>query len=293
MDTYQRRQDEPLLLINNVSLTLGDNLVLRDVTARIDNVVRPGMEQGQVVGFLGPSGRGKTQLSRVLAGLQDPTRGEVLINLPKDRSSHGTSGPNGDDFHLVHVHSGLVGFVTQDYRLFEHRTALDNLVVAGCKSGLSRSDSTAKAKDYLQTFELDERASLYPAQLSGGQRQRVAIAQQLMCCPNYLVMDEPVSGLDPLMKQKVCELIIRLSEMNELTTIIVITHDIRAAAKVADTIWLLGQDRDESGRLIPGSYIKKQYDLASMGLCWHEELTRSAQFNDLVTQIDEVDFKGL
>jgi polar amino acid transport system ATP-binding protein/sulfate transport system ATP-binding protein len=89
------------------------------------------------------------------------------------------------------------------------------------------------------------------------------------------------------------ELIIRLSEMNELTTIIVITHDIRAAVKVADTIWLLGQDRDESGRLIPGSYIKKQYDLASMGLCWHEELTRSPQFNDLITQIDEVDFKEL
>ena len=84
-----------------------------------------------------------------------------------------------------------------------------------------------------------------------------------------------------------------MSVMNELTTIIVITHDIRAAAKVADTIWLLGQDRDESGRLIPGSYIKKQYDLASMGLCWHEELCRLPQFNDLVTHIDEVDFKEL
>src|SRR5262249_22290793 len=251
------------------------------------------MEQGQVVGFLGPSGRGKTQLSRVLAGLQDPTGGEVLINLPICAGACDASMPDSEVFNLVPIHSGLVGFCTQDYRVFEHRTALDNLIVAGIKSGLSKKASAEKAKGFLQTFELEDKGSLYPAQLSGGQRQRVAIAQQLMCSPNYLVMDEPVSGLDPLMKQKVCELIIRLSDLNELTTIIVITHDIRAAVKVADTIWLLGQDRDESGRLVPGSYIKKQYDLASMGLCWHEELTRSPGFNDLITQIDEVDFKEL
>ena len=291
MYTYQRRKIEPLLVVEGVSLRFGDNLILKDVSVEIDNVVRTGVAQGQVVGFLGPSGRGKTQLSRILAGLNEPTTGSVMINLPQ--SPNGSGNNRQDLFHLAPVHSGLVGYVTQDYRLFEHRTAGDNLLKAGRKSGLSRKVAQEKANEYLQIFELESQANLYPEQLSGGQRQRFSIAQQLMCNPHYIVMDEPVSGLDPIMKEKVCHLIVQLSLLDELTTTIVITHDIRSAVKVSDTLWLLGQDRDEEGNLIPGSYIKKEYDLAAMDLAWHEDIADTKEFNELATYVEKVDFQDL
>ena len=94
----------------------------------------------------------------------------------------------------------------------------------------------------LKEFELEDKFNLYPAQLSGGQRQRCAIIQQILCSEHFLLMDEPFSGLDLLMLEKTCELITKVADMDDLNTIIVVTHDVTAACSVADHLWLMGRD---------------------------------------------------
>src|SRR6059058_3617970 len=128
MDAYEYR--ETLLSVEGVSLALGGRPVLRDVSLGVRNIVRPGRTQGQVVGLLGPSGMGKTTLFRVLAGLDVPDRGTVLL------------GEDGRP-----VERGMVGVVAQNYPLFEHRTVLGNLVVAGRTARLGGREASARARD--------------------------------------------------------------------------------------------------------------------------------------------------
>lgn len=261
--------NETLVKVENVSLQLGGNQILRDVNAEIKNIVRPGYTQGQVIGFLGPSGIGKTQLLKILAGLQkEPYSGQVLITEK-----------------CIPVKPGMVGVVTQNYLLFENYTVLKNLIVAASRTGRGYTEAKKKAHDILERFSLKDRANLYPAQLSGGQRQRIAIAQQLLCSEHFLLMDEPFSGLDPLMKDNVCKLITEVASSDELNTIIVVSHDISATTSIADTLWLMGRDRDENGRIIPGARLKEVYNLIDMGLAWHEDIELTQAFSDFVREI--------
>ena len=147
----------------------------------------------------------------------------------------------------------------------------------------------AKEKSFhmLGRFGLQDRTSLYPEQLSGGQRQRVAIAQQLLCSEHFLLMDEPFSGLDPIMKDKVCELITEVASAHELNTIIVVSHDISATISIADTLWLMGRDIGADGKIIPGAKLKYVYDLAEKGLAWHPDIQLMPRFSDLVREVKE------
>src|SRR5204862_7161014 len=137
---------------------------------------------------------------------------------------------------------------------------------AGRGAGWGRQDAGAKAYRYLQRFTLEARAGLYPCQLSGGQRQRVAIAQQFLCSEHFVLMDEPFSGLDLIAVDKVSTMIREVANSDEMNTVIVVTHDIQAAVTVADTIWLLGRDRDAEGKIIPGARVKATYYLVERGL---------------------------
>ncbi|HEY8208864.1 MAG TPA: ATP-binding cassette domain-containing protein [Myxococcaceae bacterium] len=259
---------EVLLRADGVSLDLGGHPILRDVSLEIRDLVRPGAVTGQVVGLLGPSGMGKTQLLRILAGLTAPTSGSVRLT-PEQ----------------VPVRPGLVGVVSQDCALFEHRTVLGNLCVAGRQAGLSSAAARSKARGLLERLGLADKEALYPGQLSGGERQRVAIAQQLMCSDHYLLMDEPFSGLDPLAQAEVCRVITEVASQHELNTIVVITHDIRAAIEVADELWLLGRDRDGDGRPIEGARIQATYDLVARGLTWHPDIAHAPGLAPLVEEI--------
>lgn len=125
----------------------------------------------------------------------------------------------------------------------------------------------------------------YPAQLSGGQRQRCAIIQQILCSDHFLLMDEPFSGLDLLMLEKTCELIQKVANMDELNTIIVVTHDVTAAASIADHIWLMGRDHDGKGSPLPGSHIVETYDLIERDLCWHPEIISQPRFMEFVREV--------
>jgi len=268
VNAVNAERKDVLLRAERVSLDLGGHRILRDVSLEIRNLVCPGKITGQVVGLLGPSGMGKTQLLRILAGLAAPTEGSVRLTPAQ-----------------VPVRPGLVGVVTQDCALFEHRTVLGNLCVAGRQAGRSAASARAEARALLGRFGLRGQEALYPAQLSGGQRQRVAIAQQLMCSEHYLLMDEPFSGLDPLAQSEVCRVITEVASAHELNTIVVITHDIRAAIEVADELWLLGRDRDEAGRPIEGARIQATYDLVSRGLAWHPDLAHAPELAPLVEEV--------
>jgi ABC-type nitrate/sulfonate/bicarbonate transport system ATPase subunit len=257
-----------VLQVRNVNLKLGGNQILRDLSFEIRDIHREGETTGQIVGLLGPSGIGKTQLFRILAGLNKPDSGEVLI---------GTPG--------VPVERGRVGVVAQHYPLFEHRTVWSNLIVAGQGSSRAPTESEKRAHDLLHRFKLLDRKDFYPAQLSGGQRQRVAIAQQIMCSEQFLLMDEPFSGLDVVALDAVQELISEVTHANTLNTTIVVSHDIAAVCEIADMVVLLGRDVDEGGRILPGARVMKIFDLASMGLAWRRGIHIDPHFQQVVEEI--------
>jgi polar amino acid transport system ATP-binding protein/sulfate transport system ATP-binding protein len=262
---------ERLLLVEGIHLTLGGKKILRDVHFEVRNIVRPGIDQGQVVGLLGPSGMGKTQLFRILAGLNPPDAGSVLVGDPG-----------------VPVKPGTVGVVAQNYPLLTHRKIMSNLVVAGKQAGMSATDAEANAKRLLENFGLGEHGDKYPVQLSGGQRQRAAIAQQFMCSNELMLMDEPFSGLDPLALSRMCKFIKDVAQTDEHKTFIIVTHDIASAIEVCDTLILLGRDRDEAGNFIPGAKIQKSIDLIARGLAWHADISRTPEFHATVNEVKDL-----
>ena len=258
-----------LLSIEGVHLSFGDRVVLRDVNAEIRDLHRPGVEQGQVVSLLGPSGVGKTQLFRILAGLSEPSSGAVRITDKR-----------------VPVKAGMVGVVDQHYTLFRHRTVGDNLTIAARQGGMEPGEARDRARALLDRFQLADRWDEWPDRLSGGQRQRVAIAQQLLCSEHFLLMDEPFSGLDPNMLAEVCRLIGEVATMDELRTIIVVTHDVASALTISDTVWLLGRDRID-GEAVPGARVQREYDLIERGITWQPEVDQLPAFRDLLREIKE------
>ncbi len=258
----------PILQCQGVQRILGGNLILGGVTLTIRDITRPGHTTGQVVGLLGPSGIGKTVLFRTLSGLDKPDVGQVLIGDPPRP-----------------VERGMVGVVAQHYPLFAHRSVMGNLVLAGRLAGLSEAAAKEKARGFLLRFGLEDRARLYPIQLSGGQRQRVSIAQQFMSSEHFLLLDEPFSGLDPVQVDNVCELLAEVAAMHEHNTIVVVTHDISAAVEVSDTIFLLGRDRDEAGKIVPGAKIQAEIDLMERGLAWRHGITTTPEFAEIVREI--------
>lgn len=256
---------ECLLSAHSVSLSYGDKLILRDVNLDVRNIVRPGMEQGQVVALLGPSGVGKTQLFRCIAGLQSPSEGTI-------------SRPN---LSAEPVEAGDIGVVFQNYPLLNHRTVWSNLKLAAKRN---------KAKDeeinsLLTRFNLLDKKDRYPHQLSGGQRQRIAIIQQMLCNTHFILMDEPFSGLDVKMKHEVCRFIQEVSIVDELNTTIFTTHDIDTACMIADTIWVMGFEKDAQGNNIHGARVVQTFDLIERGLAWNPQALVHPNFTPTVREI--------
>ena len=258
---------DTLLSIRGLGLSFGDRPVLSGLDAEVRDIVRPDCTQGQVVGILGPSGVGKTQLARVLAGLQPATTGTIVVGAA-----------------AVPVRAGLVGYVPQDYPLLRHRTVLGNLVLAARSAGDDAPTARQRARDFLRRFDLSDKWDAYPAELSGGQRQRIAIAQQLLCSEHYLILDEPTTGLDPIMKDKVCDLVRQVSCLSEENTVFLVSHDVPVVVSLADQIWLLGRVRDERGASL-GARILHRYDLIERGIAWRQRPSELPQFNDLVREV--------
>lgn len=262
-----------LIKIDNISLVYDDKVILKPISIEVKDIVRPNCLTGQIIGILGPSGIGKSSLVKILTGLNKPTTGSVTVG----------GKP---------VEAGMVGYVAQNYPLFNHRTVLGNLLVATEHLNISKKDALEKVNKYLVMFDLLDKAKLYPSQLSGGMRQKTAIIQELLCSEHYLVLDEPTSGADPLLKDKICDLINKVANIHEENTIFVVAHDISTLVSISDTLWLLGRDRDSNGKIIPGAYIKKQYNLIERGLAWRKDISTTREFSDFVLEIKE-EFKNL
>lgn len=256
---------ERLLTIDKLDIRYGAKIVLRDVNLHIDNITRVGLNQGQCVALLGPSGIGKTQLFRAIAGLQAPSEGSVTLADGKP------------------VVAGQIGVVQQAYPLLNHRTVMSNLRLAADKHGTKRE----VIDHYLDYFELRDKTDCYPSQLSGGQRQRIAIIQQLVSSNRTLLMDEPFSGLDPIAKGKVYDTITKVTTEHELNTVIFTTHDISSAVRLADEIWVLGRQPG-----LQGATIVKRVDLIAADLAWDKNINHNPRFWPMVNELHDL-FKTL
>ncbi len=269
MNSSPFTRGESVLEVDGVQVSHDGKIILRDISFAIKDITRPGMQQGQVIGLLAPSGMGKTTLINCLSGLQQPDAGSIRLL-------------NGNS---KIVKPGEVGVVMQNYPLAKRRTVVSNLMLAAKRKYHSEKEAMDAVREMLGRIGLLEKANAYPAQLSGGQRQRVSIAQQALCSGHFILMDEPFSGLDVIAKDGVCDIVQSITSQNTLNTIVVSTHDYHTAIAISDTLLVLGRDRDEQGMIIPGAKIKKIYDLADMGLAWHSDIRAMPEFSELSREI--------
>lgn len=251
-----------LLEANNIGLQYNDKIILRDINFCIKDIIRPDIQQGQVISLIGRSGIGKTQLFKILSGLQAPTRGTVTIN------DHQTVKP------------GDMGVIFQNYYLFEWRTVQQSLLLAAKKNKALNGKERDMIEHYAKEFQLEDELTKFPQQLSGGQRQRASIMQQLLKGSDFLLLDEPFSGLDVCVLDKVTELLLQVSVSDELKTLIIVSHDITTAVAISDTVIIIG---NEPGK--PGATIKKEIDLIERDLAWKKDIKKQKSFIETVEEI--------
>jgi putative ABC transport system ATP-binding protein len=184
--------------------------------------IKLNIAQGDFVAFMGPSGSGKTTLLNLIAGIDKPTSGRIVIG--------GTDITELSETELALWRSRTVGFIFQFYNLIPVLTALENVELPLVLTPLSKKQRRRHAETALRVVGLGERLHHYPRQLSGGQEQRVAIARAIATDPAILVADEPTGDLDKVSAEEVLNLMERLNrELNK--TILMVTHDPRAAER--------------------------------------------------------------
>ncbi len=218
MTNKNANQSEPLVSIRDVHKSFGDLEVLKGVSL---DVMR-----GEVICIIGPSGSGKSTLIRCINALNDIQSGSILVEGIE------VNDPDLDKLALRQK----VGMVFQQYNLFPHKTALENIMMAPLKV-LKQSPETvkAKARALLQKVKLEGKEDSYPGHLSGGQQQRVAIARSLAMEPDVMLFDEVTAALDPETVKEVLATIKALA--TEGMTCILVTHEMNFAREVADHIF--------------------------------------------------------
>jgi ABC-type nitrate/sulfonate/bicarbonate transport system ATPase subunit len=263
--TRNYEQKDIILQVENLSVVYDGKVIIKDINFVEKDTVRPGKKQGQIIAFLGRSGRGKSTLFRTLTGLEKPSSGRVVIPDYKKAATNGMQPAKM-------VGEGDVGFVDQKYTLFRHKTIYQALFFALRKSGLSAAEKKDKIMQYMSEWGLDICKDQHPAFLSGGQRQRTAILEQLLSSGYYMVLDEPFSGLDIGNIENVKKAFQLINSSGELNTVIFSTHDIELAVELADSIYVIGYPRQKDPAASYGT-ILEHFDPKHMGLAWHEGLT--------------------
>jgi putative ABC transport system ATP-binding protein len=198
---------------------------------------------GQFVAVVGPSGSGKSTLLGLIAGLDAPTSGEILLDgeLITEMSEDALAG----------LRSRKIGFVFQSFHLIPSLTAVENILVSMEIAG--RRDAEARARQLLRDVDLTARAHHYPSQLSGGERQRVAIARALANEPTIMLADEPTGNLDSQNGRHVFDLMVEINRRHG-TTLLLVTHDHELAAEAGRRISL------KDGRVVSDSYAGEAHE---------------------------------
>jgi ABC-type nitrate/sulfonate/bicarbonate transport system ATPase subunit len=249
------RAEETILYVDKVSVGYEGKIILKDVSIVEKNIVRDGHDStGQTIAVLGRSGRGKSTLFKALTGLVKPMSGQILISDMKTEEK--------DDAKVLS--EGDVGFVDQKYTLFRHKTVYQICQYALRKSKTTKEEKDALITEFLTEWGLLEHKDKYSCELSGGQRQRTAIIEQMLSSKHFMILDEPFSGLDVGNIEKVKTSFQKILDADEYNTIIFSTHDIRLAAELADSIYIIGKPEEASEY----STVLKHYDLKKMGLAW-------------------------
>lgn len=217
---------EPIIQLKGVTLHYGGDEVVRNV----DLVVR----QGETKVVLGPSGVGKSTILKAILGLLRPKSGKIYI--------HGQEISSLPERELVKVRLRMA-MVFQGSALFDSMTVGENVSYRLREHGLASDEKAGeRVEEMLRFVGLQGAAKLRPAQLSGGMKKRVAIARALAPDPEVFLFDEPTTGLDPVNVYNVEQLILKLKR-KENATIVIVTHDIEVASRLADSVVLLHEGR--------------------------------------------------
>jgi polar amino acid transport system ATP-binding protein/sulfate transport system ATP-binding protein/NitT/TauT family transport system ATP-binding protein len=268
---------EILLQAKDLSLVYGDKCILHDINFAIRDIIRPGLQQGQVVSLVGRSGIGKTQLFRVLSGLQKPSTGSITI---RERKPAETAAGTIEVFQERRVQPGDMGVIFQNYYQFGWRTVRQSLMLAARKNKALAGREEETLLTYADQFDISDVLHRWPGQLSGGQQQRVSIIQQLLKGADFLLLDEPFSGLDVCVLDKVVELLLQVSLSDELKTLIIVSHDIATAIAISDTVFILGRQAGKEG-----STLVREIDLIDRGLAWQKEARQEKVFAETLEEI--------
>ena len=210
------------LALINVSKEFGGKAVVKDLSLEV--------EQGEFLFVLGPSGCGKTTLLRMMAGLDHPTRGRIVLN--------------GRVVNGLPTYKRNTAMVFQSWGLFPHKTVYDNVAFGLRMRGLPRPDVKSRVEQTLHLVELDGYQHRMPHQLSGGEQQRVALARALIVEPDVLLLDEPFSNLDHRLRQQMRLELCRIQKKLAVTSVFV-THDPQEALSMADRLVIMRQGRLE------------------------------------------------
>jgi len=233
-----------IIKLNNITHAYGDKPVLQGLTLNI--------EDNQLTCLLGGSGCGKTTILRLIAGLEIPTNGQIIIQdkIVTDKQKI-----------IIPPYKRNLGYIFQDLALWPHFTVYKNIAF-GLKERNEKNikDTVFKMLDF---FGLQAHAEKYPHQLSGGQQQLVAISRALVLKPKILLMDEPLANLDVKLKRKLLEHIKNLKQSREFginLTIVYVTHDHKEALTLADTIVVLNEGKiEETGNIEQIKKSKNEY----------------------------------
>ena len=205
-----------MIKFSNLNKWFGTHHVLQDINLDV--------AKGEVVVVCGPSGSGKSTLIRCVNGLEKFQRGELLVD--------GSSVTQAAGLRQLRME---LGFVFQQFNLYPHMTALENVTLAPIHvRGLPKKEAVSRGRTLLEKVGLGDKFDAYPHQLSGGQQQRVAIARSLCMQPKIMLFDEPTSALDPEMINEVLDVMVALAK--DGMTMIVVTHEMGFARKVAGRV---------------------------------------------------------
>jgi sulfate/thiosulfate transport system ATP-binding protein len=210
------------ILVHNVTKRFGDFVAVDDVSLEV--------ESGSLTALLGPSGSGKSTLLRIIAGLESPDAGEILLS--------------GKDATALAPQKRNVGFVFQHYAAFKHMTVRDNIAFGLEVRKRPKSEIRERVDELLNLVQLQNFGHRYPAQLSGGQRQRMGLARALAPEPQVLLLDEPFGALDARVRAELRDWLRRLHDVVHVTTVFV-THDQQEAMEISDQIAVINHGRLE------------------------------------------------